>query len=162
MNKTIIWRDDDTSKDTDLKRFKEIHSLFIKYKVLHTVSLICAGIETNKPLVDYIKKSGCDVQVHAWEHFDYTTNLKQVVTDLPKCVKIITKLFGKRPDTLFPPWNRSNPELEAIAWANDLAVSNKKISLDQFLRGVEGEVLNFHGWHSECDQLEAALKKYTA
>ena len=163
---SMIYRDDDVSKDTDLKRFKEIHSLFIKYNVLHTVSLICAGIEKNMPLLKYLqqqKKAGTlDIQVHAWDHFDFTTNLPQVVIDLPKCVNAIKNFFAGTPDTLYPPWNKSSPDVEYIAWQNNLRVSNKKISLSQYLRDVKGEVINWHYWADEVNQLEAALKKYTA
>ena len=157
----LILRDDDIQVETDLKRFKEIHNLFIKYNVLHTISLICENIEQNKPLVKYlqqqVKLKNCDIQVHAWEHYDFTTNLEKLNEDLPKCVEIITRLFGKKPDTLFPPWNRSSKDVEYIAWRNDLKVSNQKISLSQYLRGVKGDVVNMHYWSPECEQLEEAL-----
>lgn len=161
MKKTITWRDDDLSVTTKLADFKKIHSLFIKYKVPHTVTLICKDFDKNKSLVKYLKDSKIDVQIHAWDHFDYPKNIEQVKKDLPKCVAMVSNVFSKRPTTLYPPWNLSSPELEKVAKENGLTVSNKKISLSQYLRGVEGEVINFHGWSDECKDLEAALIKYT-
>lgn len=161
----ICFRNDDVGKDTDLKLFKQVHSLFIKYNVLHTVALICNGIESNKPLVKYLKyevdKGRIDIQVHCYDHFDFCINPAQLSEDLPKSVEIITTLFGKRPTILFPPWNKSNPIVERIAGQNGLRVSNQKISLSQYLRGVRGEVINYHSWSDECKDLEAALIKYT-
>lgn len=159
MNK-ITFRDDDISRCTKVERFKEIHNLFIKYNVPHTIALICKEIEKNKELVKYIKQNNIDVQVHAWEHFDFTTDIERLRKELPKAVLQITKLF-KKPVTLYPPWNKSNDEVEKIAFDNKLQVSTKKISLSQYLKGVKGDVINFHSWSDECEDLEAALIKYT-
>jgi len=166
MSKQMIWRSDDIQQSTDLKRFKEIHALFVKYKVLHTISIICKGIEENKPLVKYIKaevkKGNIDPQIHAWVHYDFTTNTENLSEELEWCVYTINKLFGKKPDTLFPPWNRSSPEVEMIAKQHGLKVSNQKISLSNYLNGKEGDVINFHSWADEVIDLEPALKKYTS
>lgn len=158
----MIFRDDDVSKDTDLKLFKQVHGLFIKYDVLHTVALICKGIETNAPLLKYLKQQkNIDVQLHAWEHFDFTTDPLRLKKELPMAVATITRHF-KKPVTLYPPWNKSSSAVEKTAWENKLAINNKKISLLQYLRGVRGEVINFHSWADECKDLEAALIKYTS
>lgn len=157
----IIWRDDDLSKDTDLKKFKAVHELFNKYKVLHTVALICKDIEQNKPLLKYLKsQKNIDVQVHAFEHYDFQTNLQRLHEDLPKAIEIVTRHF-KKPTILYPPWNRSSIGVERIAWNNKLKVVSNKISLSQYLRGVKGDVINFHYWSDECEDLETALIKYT-
>lgn len=158
----MIFRDDDVSKETNLKRFKQIHELFNKYKTIHTVSLICEGIESNKPLLKYLKsQKNIDVQIHAWTHFDFTSDIKRLYDELPQAIKIIETHF-KKPHTLYPPWNQSNIFVEKAAMTFGLKVSNKKISLSQYLKGVRGEVINFHYWSEECNDLEAALKKYTA
>lgn len=156
----MIFRDDDISKDTDLKKFKAVHELFNKYGVLHTVALICKDIEQNKPLLKYLKsQKNIDIQVHAWEHFNFQENLERLHTELPQAVEIITKHF-KKPTILYPPWNKSSIGVERIAWTNGLKVITNKISLSQYLRGVKGDVINFHFWADEVKDLEAALKKY--
>jgi hypothetical protein len=158
----MIFRDDDVSKDTDLKRFKQVHELFNKYAALHTVALICKDIEQNKPLLKYLKyQKNIHVQVHAWEHFNFQTDLHKLHEQLPQAVELITRHF-KKPTVLFPPWNKSSIGVEKIAWNNGLKVMSDKISLSQYLRGVKGDVINFHYWADECKDLEAALKKYTA
>lgn len=157
----IIFRDDDISVDTDLKKFKAVHELFNKYNVLHTVALICKDIEQNKPLLKYLKsQKNIDVQVHAWEHFNFQENLARLHTELPQAVEIVTRHF-KKPTILYPPWNKSSIGVEKIAWNNGLKVMADKISLSQYLRGVKGNVINMHYWSSECSDLEAALIKYT-
>lgn len=156
----MIFRDDDLSKDTDLKKFKAVHELFNKYGVLHTIALICKDIEQNKPLLKYLKsQKNIDVQVHAWEHFNFQTDLERLHTELPRAVEIITRHF-KKPTILYPPWNKSSIGVERIAWTNGLKVITNKISLSQYLRGIKGEVINFHFWADEVKDLEAALKKY--
>lgn len=159
----LVWRDDDINVKTDLKQFKQVHSLFLKYKVLHTVSLICKDIEQNKPIVKYLQKEKfIDVQIHAWDHYDFTKNIAQLREDLPKCIEVITRLFGKAPTVLYPPWNKSGADVEVAARFNKLRVSNQKISLEQYLKGVRAETINFHHWAPECELLEPALQKYTA
>lgn len=158
----IIFRNDDISKTTDLKQFKAVHALFNKYKVTHTIALICKDIEDNKQLVKYLKQQkNIDIQVHAWEHYDFTLEPVRLSEDLPKCVELITRLF-KKPTILYPPWNKSDLRVAHIARQLGLEVSNKKISLSQYLEGKPGEVINFHSWDKECKDLEAALKKFTS
>lgn len=159
-----IFRDDDISYKTDLKRFTEIHNLFIKYDVLHTISLICKDIQKNIPLIAYINSNKIDVQVHCYEHYDLTTDPARLKKDLPKCIKIIEKYFYKIPDTLYPPWNKTSGEVEAIAKENGLIVRSEKCSLSYYLANEWkiSIVINFHSWSDECDQLEDALHIYTS
>lgn len=165
MREAIIWRGDDVQQSSDLKLFKQAHELFIKYNVLHTVALICNEIEKNKPLVKYIKQQvknkSMDVQVHCWNHFEFPKDPVQVDKDLPKCIEVIKRLSGKMPDTLYLPWNKSDSVIDAIAWKHHLKSSYTKISLEQYLRGVKGTVINWHFWADEVKDLEPALIKYT-
>ncbi len=165
MSKEIIWRDDDISKKTDLKRFKKIHNLFLKYGVVHTVALICSGIENNKSLIKYLQKQhhngSISIQVHCWEHYHLLEDLAKFSGELPKCIEVIEKYFVTTPTILFPPWNESNSQLEHIAKMNGLTVLNKKMSISGYLKGQSEAVVNFHSWAEECDQLEDALKVYT-
>lgn len=165
---TKIYREDDLSIETKgerLKRFKAAHALLVKYNVLHTVALICHDIEKNKALVRYmqaeVKRGTMSVQVHCWDHVDLTIDPSRLLYELPLCIQSISELFGQRPTTLFPPWNRSNEMVEEIAKANGLKVSNKKMSLSGYLKGQNEDVINWHSWADEIIDLEAALKKYT-
>jgi peptidoglycan/xylan/chitin deacetylase (PgdA/CDA1 family) len=161
----MIFRDDDigfhAGSSQKLKRFKEIHSLFNKYGVIHTIAIVTENIEKDKGLIKYIKtQKNIDVQLHCHEHIDYSKDLQKLQDHLPKAVEIASKLFSK-PTVLFPPWNASSIGVERIAWSNWLKVVTNKISLSQYMKGVRGDVVNFHYWADECKDLEAALKKYT-
>jgi peptidoglycan/xylan/chitin deacetylase (PgdA/CDA1 family) len=161
----MIFRDDDigfhVGNSAKLKRFKEIHSLFNKYGVTHTIAIVTENIEKDKSLIKYIKsQKNIDVQLHCHEHIDYSKDLQKLHDHLPKAVEIATKLFSK-PTVLYPPWNASSIGVERISWRNGLKVVTNKISLSQYLKGVKGDVVNFHYWADECKDLEAALKKYT-
>jgi hypothetical protein len=161
----MIFRDDDigfhAGSSQKLKRFKEIHSLFNKYGVIHTLAVVTKDIQKDKALIKYInQQKNVNVQLHAHEHFDFQTDLAKLKDQLPQAVKIIEETFGKKPAVLFPPWNKSSIGVERIAWSNGLKVVTNKISLSQYLKGVKGGVINFHYWSDECDDLEAALKKY--
>ncbi len=168
----MVFRNDDLSYLTAVNQFEEVHKLFKKYIVLHTVAVIAKDIQKNQPLIDFINSSNIDVQVHAWEHYDFTLNHDKLRVDLPKAVKAITKYFNHAPTVLYPPWNKSDEIVEQIAKENGLTVSNKKVSLSQFTRfkgNVTEDVINFHSWAlSELvpDEngeggLENALKLYT-
>ncbi len=158
----MIFRDDDISHETNLPRFKQIHNLFVKYNVLHTVALICKDIDKNPELIAYINGNDFDVQVHCWEHVDYSKCDRDLIDYMiGKSVAIIEKYFHRKPTILFPPWNKSNDVVVASAAGYGLTVSTTKISISQYLRGYTGEVINFHSWSDECNQLEEALIKFT-
>lgn len=161
----MIFRDDDISKDTKIKRFKEIHSLFLKYNVLHTIALICKDIEKNMPLIKYMQKQqengSVSIQIHCWEHYDLTTDPPRFTNELPDCIDIIIKYFVTRPTVLYPPWNKTNRYIDHIAFLNKLEISTQKMSLSGYLKGQSEKVINLHSWSGECVDLEAALKKYT-
>ncbi len=161
-----IWRNDDISYKTDVAQFEEVHKLFKKYTVLHTIALIVKDISKNQVLIDFINLNNIDVQIHCWEHYDLTQNTEQLKKDLPKCIHDIAKYFNHGPDTLYPPWNKSSVEVEQIAMDSGLTVSNKKVSLSQYIR-FEGDpgcdVINFHSWALEdIVLLEDALKIYVS
>lgn len=158
----MIWRDDDISHETNLQQFARVHLNFYRYNVVHTVALICKDIHKAPELIKFINESKIDVQVHAFEHVDFTQLTKdEMRVQFKKSIAAIKKYFKKTPDTFYPPWNRSNAFVEEVAAEFGLTVSNQKISLSQYLRGATGEVINFHSWSDECKDLEAALIKYT-
>jgi peptidoglycan/xylan/chitin deacetylase (PgdA/CDA1 family) len=158
----MIFRNDDVSHETNLQQFAAVHELFKKYNVLHTVALICKDIQKAPALIKYINDNNIDVQVHAWEHADFTQLTKdEMRVQFKKSIACIKKYFKKTPDTFYPPWNRTNAFVEEVAAEFSLTVKDQKISLSQYLRGATGEVINFHSWSDECNDLEPALIKYT-
>lgn len=162
--KPMIFRNDDVSYKTEVGQFEEVHKLFKKHIVLHTIAVICKDIQKNQELIDYINRNNIDVQIHCWEHYDFTQNHDKLRADLPKAVKAITKYFRHPPITLYPPWNKSDEIVEQIAKENGLTLSNKKVSLSQYIRfegKVEEDVINFHSWAlPEIIVLEEALQLY--
>lgn len=165
----IIWRNDDVSFKTELGQFSEVQKLFKEYIVLHTIAVICKDIQKNPELIKFINENNIDVQIHAWEHYDFTENHDKLKSDLPKCVKAITKYFNHPPSVLYCPWNKSDETVEQIAKDNGLTVSTKKVSLSQFIRFEGGpwpheeeeRVINWHSWSlPELLILEDALKLY--
>lgn len=171
MIKPVIYRNDDVSWKTDLTQFAEVHKLFKEYIVLHTVALICKDIHKNPELIKFINANNIDVQIHCWEHIDFPDNYKKMETDLPKCIEVIKKHFRHPAITVYPPHNKSDKKVEAIAAKFGLKVSNQKVSLSQYIR-FEGEpwpheeterVINWHSWSlPELLVLEEALKLYTS
>lgn len=161
----MIFRNDDVSYKTEVSQFEEVHKLFKKYTVLHTIALICRGIEKNPELIKYINDNNIDVQVHCWDHRELTRNPKATDEELKLCIETITTHFKHRPITLYPPWNKSNEQLETICALNGLTVSTQKISLSQYIRlngQVREKVINFHSWAvPDILILEDALKLYS-
>jgi len=160
----MIFRNDDVSYKTEVGQFEEVHKVFKRHTILHTIALICKDIDRNHELIDYINRNNIDVQVHCWEHYDMTLNLDKLREDLPKCNETITRLFKHPPMVLYPPWNKSSQDVERIAAENYLTVSNQKVSLSQYIR-FEGHtkemVINFHSWAlEEIKILEDAMIIY--
>ena len=167
----MIFRDDDIcftqqwttiEKTGGLSRFKMVHDLFIKYGVLHTIAVIANRLEEAKDLVYYIKSNPLiDVQLHGWDHIDYPNNHDLVENHLKMSIETIEKLFGKKPTTFYPPWNRTDDFLENCAKKVGLTVSCKKIDFERYIGGIrEPNVINFHYWADEVNLLESVLKLY--
>lgn len=164
-NKKMIWRDDDISYETDLKKFSLTQDVFNKYGVKHTIALVCQDIEKSPELIQYILDNDIDVQIHCWDHTDMTLNTDTLEVELLKCIKVITSLFGKIPTTVYPPWNKTNAKVEKIAADLNLVVRADKISLQQYIRtngDVAEDTVNFHYWAYENERLAEALKIYTS
>lgn len=163
----MIWRDDDPALQTKgdkLRQFIEVNELFKKYGVTHTIALITRDIEKNTELVDYIKANPIiDVQLHCVDHIDFThAPIERVEWQLKTGADDIERVFGKRPTTWFPTWNKTTETVNKIAAKLSLKVSYKKISLDQYIRvngHVAEDVINMHFWHyGDQINLEQALR----
>lgn len=162
----MIFRNDDVSYKTEVGQFKEIHKLFKKYIVLHTVAVICKDLHKNPELVKFIKSNNIDVQIHCWDHYNFTEDKERLKEDLPKCIEMITRLFNNPPDTVYPPWNAADDEVKKICADNNLILNNEKVSLSQFIRfegKVDCEVVNFHSWaYDDIILIDKALQIYEA
>lgn len=168
--KTIVWRDDDIAVDTrgkKLDQFKEVQALFDKYKVPHTIAVICRDIEKNTELIEFINSNGLIVpEFHCLDHIRYSDNHNLVVSQFTDGLEIFERLFDRPPRIFFPPWNEVDAFVEQMAFQFGMKTSVQKVSLGQYIRvdgEVEESVINFHYW-SEKDRglLETALKIYDA
>lgn len=166
LSKEIIFRDDDISCDTDISKFRRVQELFDKYKVPHTIALVTKDIEKAPELIKFINLNNIDVQVHCYEHVDYSIedNLIYIKSHLLESIAIIKKYFDKSPGIFFPPWNHTSEKMEEISSALGLTVSVEKLSLQAYIRaggGVKEKVVNFHYWKDEEMMfLEIALRLY--
>ena len=125
----------------------------------HTIAIIASTL--TRELGRLIRERGMSAQLHCWNHDDLSLDADGRA-QLAGAVAKIEDLVGTRPAVLYPPWNRTGPELEAAALELGLRVSVRKISLEQFIRcrgDVEEETINFHFWHPEdVAQLPEALR----
>lgn len=155
----MIWRDDDVGYGTKIATLRAVDDIFRRYGALHTIAVIASGIDRRPDLVDLILERRMAVQLHCWTHDDLTVE-PRAREDLARAVDLLESLFG-RPTVLYPPWNKTSPEVEAAASDLGLTVSATKISLEQYLRargGVEEDTVNFHYWHvPDVVLLEPAL-----
>jgi peptidoglycan/xylan/chitin deacetylase (PgdA/CDA1 family) len=164
----ITFRDDDIGYDTILSELVEAHSFFIKHGVTHTVAVEAFGMDTAqaKPIVKYLKSAeGFDIQLHCLTHVNLAEDIDRTYKELTAALRIMTKVFSRKPTILYPPWNKSSPELEKAAATLGLEVSWEKISLEAYIRcngGVAEPVVNFHYWEpTERAMLDRALTIFT-
>lgn len=167
----MIWRDDDVGAQhvnktgevipgTRIRDLRFADDILQRFGVPHTIAVMAAGLDQRPELVDLIKERRMLVQLHCWTHEDLTVDAF-ARDDLERAVDMLQEKFGTRPTVLYPPWNRTSPEVENAAARLGLTVSFVKLSLSQYIRvaGVVAEdVINFHHWHKpDVDMLEPAL-----
>jgi len=161
----MIFRDDDISVHTDLAVLKPVHDIFKKHLVMHTVAVIAKDIDMNTDLVMYLKKENFDVQLHCFEHYNFAeVDINKLDTDLLRSLNMFARCGIDRPTVLYPPWNITSHAVNVMAWdKHKLTVSNKKCSLSQYVKAngnVDVDVVNFHYWDKECEDLDEALTIY--
>lgn len=167
MMETVIFRNDDVSRLTNLDEFKQVDALFIEYKVDHHIALIAKDLEKHPELISYIKDNKhIKVHVHCNEHIHFIKeeNTGKLKSDLLSAIKTIKEVFDQQPVYWFPPWNEINDKTLEIAKGVGLIPSFEKFSLDRFINneGHMAGVLNFHSWHyPDCQRLDTALSLYT-
>ena len=133
----LIWRDDDISSATQLEMLLEADAALSEYGLTHTVAVIAEGFDQRPDLVEAIKACRMDVQLHCWTHEDLTLN-RESLHSLSHGVEMIERLFGARPTVLYPPWNRADETVVAVAAELGLRVSVEKV--DQLINLV-GELV---------------------
>lgn len=161
----IIWRDDDILWPGDgehpsgpLRKLAEVDDLFQKYGLKHTVAVLASTL--TPAVVSLLKERRMDVQLHAWKHDDLSVDAA-ARGELRQAIERIEDLFGVRPTTLYPPWNRVSRPLFKAARELGLTVSHEKVSLASYLGYAHAHrslVINFHYWAPEIAQLEPAMQ----
>jgi len=152
----MIWRDDDILQNADgLDDLLAVDDLFQRAGRPHTIAIIASTL--TPAVAAAILERRMVPQLHCWEHDDLSVDAA-ARAQLPQAIQKIEELLGRRPTVLYPPWNRTSPELVAAAADLGLTVEAEKISLEQFIR-VKGQVrertINFHYWH-EPDRVALA------
>jgi peptidoglycan/xylan/chitin deacetylase (PgdA/CDA1 family) len=157
----VIWRDDDIAVRTKVWQLRRVNDILRDHGAQHTIAVIAKDIETRPDLLELIRERRMIVQLHCWTHEDLTAH-EWARIDLARAVETLDLLFGRPPTVLYPPWNRTNAEVEEAAERLGLVVSATKISLDQFIRcggDTDENTVNFHHWHGgDVELLEPALK----
>lgn len=164
----MIFRDDDIQESTALDVFRAADAPFKLHGIPHTIAVITSGLENNKFVLDYIRANAHIIpQLHCHTHEKPFTELTppQLKDQFSRGIEIMRKLFGVAPSVFYPPWNKSNSDIEDIATRCGLITSSAKISLEQYVR-ADGDVLcntiNFHYWNLIRDHkaLDAAVAVY--
>lgn len=167
LSKEIIFRDDDISFATDMVKFIRVQDIFDKYGILHTIALVTKDIGKAPELIKFINTHNIDVQIHCYEHIDYSLEINEwlIEPQLKESIEIVKRFFNKTPTVFYPPWNKSCKKLKEVCTDLGLIVSFEKISLPAYIRaggGISQNVINFHYWaEQEVMHLEIALKMYS-
>jgi len=168
MTKPIIFRDDDIGQWTKLQEFKKVHEVFMRYGVIHTIAVICNGLDKCDDLINYLKlkQSSFSVQLHCFDHLDFSTLSEQELNyQFTESLKMFELIGIEKPVTWFPPWNKINTQAIRVAESFGFKASWEKVSMEYYLRhngDVGWPVVNFHSWYVPEQMLvEPCLKVYT-
>lgn len=147
-----LYRDDDVSVYTCPMEFKKLHQKFIDKKQVHTVAVLMKDLWENHSLFYYLATAPyLDVQLHGWEHKDYSIlSYEECYFDLKKSLDYweenstrMTKQC-KPITTFFAPWNREGEGIKQACKDLGLKFCNTK-------KGIwEGkEIKSFHYWSAD-------------
>lgn len=168
----MIWRDDDIGAahvtragkvvpGTRIDDLRAVDDIFQRHGVPHTIAVMAFDLDKRPDLVELIRERRMLAQLHCWRHDDLTSDAL-ARDDLARAVDAMAAAFGAPPTVLYPPWNRTSPEVEEAAARLGLTVSAQKISLSQWIRfrgHVAETVVNFHHWHvPDAVLVEPALR----
>lgn len=175
-----IFRDDDLGEYTNPKKinlFIKVHEIFNKNSCVHHVGLITRNLTQQKELKQYIlQQKNISIQLHCVEHLDFTqmSNV-EIRNQFAVGIKTIQDNFNITPTMWFPPWQKTNEEINRIAnesynlrvCAMGMNLADYVFESDRFHRisrmSTDGKVfVNFHYWDTPniSKHLELALLKY--
>ena len=167
--KPITIRHDDFDGRLTTEEYVAIHEKFIERELVETAVMQYAMDDRVKSwdpkLIEYMKIAPYwDIQLHGWNHSEYDKMTQsEIAEELQKALNMSMKLFGKYPTVFYPPWNRRNEDMEIVADAFGLKISNESYDISKFIREVKsgdytGTSFYFHAWKKEeLDQLDEAL-----
>ncbi len=130
----------------------------------HVIAVIARDMNQAPELVNYVRNNpNIEVQLHCWEHIDYTVQHDKIPEHLKLSVKELEKHLGVRPTIWYPPWNKTDEKMEHHAANMGMTVSTQTGHLAQYIRKqTEMETISLHYWADEdCMLLETALQIYT-
>jgi len=154
----IVFRNDDifltksvrSGQIYNFKKFKESHEL-LKGRI-HILSIIASEIDNYPEMKDYILANKKDFRfgIHGWEHSDYSKMTKeQIKKELTMARDKIEDTFEVEVKWFFPPWNRVSESTRKACNEIGLRINENYIIPKQFIKGVKGDVIDFHYWHDE-------------
>lgn len=160
----MIYRDDDVGFLTNRDELERFHAAFEKFRFPHTVGLLCAQMEENHAVNNFIKgRRIFDLQVHGWTHRDYAQcSEEETFEDLMRCKEFMRWKFGVTPRYFYPPWNVDSQAARRAAARAGLRFDNRRVEANDYLaRGTLGaadETVNLHYWQ-DLDKIEQILER---
>ena len=97
---SLVYLDSGINKDTSLDVIKFIHNQFLTHHKVHTVSLLCEGLDKNVPLINFINgTTNWNLCIQGWEDIDYLPLSKEKIgDDLDRCILKVEELFNVTPE----------------------------------------------------------------
>ena len=144
----------------NFQKFKASHEL-LKGRI-HLLSIIAAEIDTYPEMKDYILANKKDFRfgIHGLEHSDYSKMPKeQIKKELSIARDKVEDTFGVDVKWFFPTWNRVSDTTRKACNEIGLRINEHYIIPKQFIKGVRGDVMDFHYWNDEeMNLLKQCLK----
>ena len=154
----MLYRDDDIGKYTDLSLIQKIHSLFVRYNRIHTVSILMDDLWESKAVWFWLQTTpNLDITLHGWKHVDYSKiNIFDLRKNIKQCLDYWEENSKRAMDVyeykfkllkvFYPPWNKTSPALYQVCSEVGLEVSVKNRVSNP------GEVYDFHWWECVNDE----------
>jgi hypothetical protein len=152
----MIYRDDDCNVYTDFYLFRKLHEAFIAEGKTHTVACIMKDLWQNHAVFYYlITAPNLDVELHGWEHKDYSQMSKEeCLEDLIKALdyykenssRMLKTDYEALPDikkitTFYAPWNKRGEGI--VSACDDLGLKFCDVKQGEW----EGKpITSFHWW----------------
>ena len=155
----IIIRDDDvgcmyrptsnlnkTNQVNINSKFINVHEIFKKYQIEHTVGIVVKKLLENQEIYKYLTTQPyINIALHGWEHVDYSKtrlDLPQaddIYLDIKKGKEKLEEIFKTTVKYFLPPWHLlSNYTEQACKLLNLIPISVSQV------RGIDA--LPYNGW----------------